>query len=190
MTTPDTTHETTQGTTQGTTRRTSGAAAWNRRLKRWPSWIALVLVVVGLLAVGATRNAGVQTPDDRVDSIARRIACPTCDGESVYESRSNAAISIRNEIREQVGEGVRTDTQIIDYIADRFGGEVLLVPTGSGLDALVWALPAAAAVCGIAALAVAFRRWQVAAREQTAASADDYALVEAARDDVGEQPGA
>ncbi len=116
----------------------------NRRVKRWPGWVALVLVVVGLFAVGVTRDAGPQTEGDRIDGIARRIACPICDGESVYESRNNASVSIRTEIEAQVRDGVRTDDEIIGYIADRYRGDVLLVPRATGLDTLVWALPVAA----------------------------------------------
>jgi cytochrome c-type biogenesis protein CcmH len=158
----------------------------NRRVKRWPGWVALVLVVVGLLAVGVTRDAGPQTEGDRIDGIARRIACPICDGESVYESRNNASVSIRTEIEAQVREGARTDDEIIGYIADRYRGDVLLVPRATGLDTLVWALPVAALVCGLAGLAVAFRRWSLAARATTGATDDDYALVERAMRDVDE----
>jgi cytochrome c-type biogenesis protein CcmH len=161
---------------------TSGAATrgWNARVKRWPGWVALVFVVVGLLAVGATRDGGPRSAGDRVDDISRRIACPECDGESVYESRSRASEGIRTEIRAQVAQGVASDDEIIEFVAERFGGQVLLVPRSSGLDALAWALPAAALVCGVAGLAVAFRRWKAEAEGTPAATDDDYSLVERA----------
>ena len=38
-------------------------STWNTYLKRWPGWLALLFVVVGLLAVGVTRDSGPQTPD-------------------------------------------------------------------------------------------------------------------------------
>ena len=104
----------------------------------------------------------------------------------MYESRNNASVSIRTEIEAQVRDGVRTDDEIIGYIADRYRGDVLLVPRATGLDTLVWALPVAALVCGLAGLAVAFRRWRLAARATPAATDDDYALVERAMRDVDE----
>ena len=159
-------------------------SATARNLKRWPGWIALVLVVVGLLAVGITRDSGPRTERDRIDGIARRIACPICDGESVYESRNNASLNIRSEIAAQVRDGVRTDEQIIGYIAARYRGEVLLVPRATGLDTLVWALPVAALVCALAGLGVAFRRWNRTARATPAPTSDDYALVERALRDL------
>ena len=70
----------------------------SNRLKRWPSWVLLVLVVAGLLSVGATRESGPLTPQERVEEISKRLACPVCDGESVYESQNSASTQIRAEI--------------------------------------------------------------------------------------------
>lgn len=153
----------------------------NRALKgRW-GWVALVFMVAGLLAVGATRDAGPRTASDRVDDISRRVACPVCDGESVFESRHPTSRGIRAEITAQVAEGNRTDEQIIQSIAASFeGSQILLVPRSSGVEALAWAIPAAALVCALAGLTVAFRRWQVAARLARGATDEDYALVDAA----------
>lgn len=133
------------------------------RLKRWPSWVVLLFAVVGLLAVGATRNSGPRSPQDRVDSISRRLACPICDGESVFESRNPDSEAIRSEIARQVESGTVSDDQIINFVAQRYGLQLLLVPRSSGVDALVWALPAAALVCAVVGLGVAFHRWKSAA---------------------------
>lgn len=158
--------------------------SWNNTVKRWPGWAVLVLVVAGLLAIGATRDSGPRTPEERVEEISKRLACPVCDGESVFESRNNASQGIRTEIASQVNAGVATDDEIVTFIEQRFGGKVLLVPRATGIDALVWALPAAALVCAVAGLAVAFRRWKRAA--DAIPDDDDRALVAAAlaeRDD-------
>jgi cytochrome c-type biogenesis protein CcmH len=132
-------------------------------LKRWPSWVLLVLVVAGLLAVGTTRDSGPRSPKERVEDISKRLACPICDGETVFESRNADSEAIRVEIARQVDTGTVSDDQIINFIAQRFGSKVLLVPRASGIDALVWALPAAAFVCAVVGLGVAFRRWKSAA---------------------------
>ena len=132
-------------------------------LKRWPSWVLLVLVVAGLLAVGATRDSGPRSPKERVEDISKRLACPICDGETVFESRNADSEAIRVEIARQVDPGTVSDDQIINFIAQRFGSKVLLVPRATGIDALVWALPAAAFVCAVVGLGVAFRRWKSAA---------------------------
>jgi cytochrome c-type biogenesis protein CcmH len=151
-----------------------------KSLKRWPGWVLLVLVVAGFLAVGATRDDGPSTPEERAAAIEKRVACPTCDGESVFDSRSTAAENLRTQIRSYVDEGALSDEEILGTIERSFGGRVLLVPRSTGLDALAWALPAAALVCAVAALAVTFRRWQREAAEAHDPTDDDRALVAAA----------
>ncbi|MCU0259411.1 MAG: cytochrome c-type biogenesis protein CcmH [Ilumatobacteraceae bacterium] len=157
------------------------ARSLNRRLKSTAGWVALLFVVVAALAVGATRDTGPQSAGDRVDAISRRIACPECDGESVYESRSRASEAIRTEIRAQVNAGRADDDQIIEFVAERFGGQVLLVPRSTGIEALAWALPAAALVVGVTALFFAFRRWRLEAAGVPEPTDDDIALVAEAR---------
>lgn len=139
---------------------TSTRTSFNRRVKRWPGWLLLAAVVVGLMAFGVVRDRGVQSQSDRVDEISKRVACPVCDGESVFESRNNASRAIRNTVAELVRENELSDDEIVGYIEARNGAQVLLVPRASGIDALVWVLPAVGFVLGVAGLTAAFRRWQ------------------------------
>lgn len=156
------------------------ASDLNKRAKRWPGWVLLVVVIVGFLTVGATRSTGPQTPDDRVDAIARRVACPICDGESVFESQNNASRSLRNQVRELVEGNEMSDTEIIAFIETRYGAQVLLVPKASGFDALVWVLPAVVLLCAVAGLIVVFRRWKREAGAMADPTEADRALVDAA----------
>jgi cytochrome c-type biogenesis protein CcmH len=160
----------------------------NRRVKGWPGWILLLFVVVGLVAFGSTRDTGPRTPDERIEAISKRLACPVCQGESVYESRNTASNQIRVAVRQAVNEGTLTDEQIIGDITANYEGEELLVPTADGIEALAWALPATAFVVGVAGLTIAFRSWQAAARRLGSATDEDYALVAAALDDARDEP--
>ena len=149
-------------------------------MKRWPGWLALLFVVVGLFAVGASRDDGPDSPGERAQSIAERVACPVCQGESVAESRNAASEGIRTEIRRLVDEGAATDAQILSILEDRYGGRILLVPRSSGIDALVWALPATALVCAVAGLGLAFRRWRRESDGTAEPTEEDRRLVSAA----------
>ncbi len=158
----------------------SASRSLNRRLKGWPGWAALVIVLVGALAVGATRDDGARTPAERARALEERVACPECEGESVAESRSGASENIRSVIRRLVDEGQVTDEQILSYLETNYGGEILLVPRATGFDALVWALPAAALVCALAALTATFLRWRREAAADADPTEEDRALVAAA----------
>ena len=153
----------------------------NDRIKKWPGWIVLLVVVVSALVVGSTRDSGPQTQDERIEVIAKRVACPVCDGESVAESRNNAARAIRTEITTQVRTTQLSDGQIIAGLEDSYGADILLVPRATGFDALIWVLPAVAFVCGVAGLAAAFRRWKLQAAGTAEATQADRDLVAAAR---------
>jgi cytochrome c-type biogenesis protein CcmH/NrfF len=145
-------------------------------LKSWPMWMLMGLIVVALLTVGTTRDNGPLTQSDRIDSITKHIACPTCDGESVYVSRASAAEAIRKQVARDVRAGTMTDDEIIGSIAKAFKAQVLLVPRATGIDSLVWIMPIAVLVCAVAGLWAAFRRWR---RDNSGeASSDDVALVE------------
>jgi len=132
----------------------------NRTIKRWPSWVLLLLCAVVLMVVGVDRVSGPSTAEERIDAIAQRLACPTCDGESVYESRGSASQAIRQEIARRVADGQSTDDEIVAAIDDSYEADLRLVPDSSGLESLIWIAPMVVAVGAIALLVVAFRRWR------------------------------
>ena len=135
-------------------------SSFNRTIKRWPSWVLLLLCAVVLMVVGVDRVSGPSTAEERIDAIAQRLACPTCDGESVYESRGSASQAIRQEIARRVADGQSTDDEIVAAIDDSYEADLRLVPDSSGLESLIWIAPMVVAVGAIALLVVAFRRWR------------------------------
>lgn len=149
-----------------------------KSLKRWPGWVLLLFVVAGFLAFGSTRDAGARTPEERVEEISKQLACPVCNGETVYESRNTSSRSIRAEIKAQVTTTDATDDEIIAYIVQQFGADTQLLPKASGFESLVWVLPLVALVCAGVGLFFAFRRWKQVA--DTVPDDADRALVEAA----------
>lgn len=151
-----------------------------RTMKGPIGWLVILFVSVVFLAVGIQRDSGPSTPQERIDSVSQRLACPTCDGESVYESRGSASIAIKREVARLVGEGQLTDGEIVRTIEASFGSDVLLVPRSSGLEGLVWALPVAVAVVAVVGMAFVFRRWRRENRSLVATD-DDEVLVASAR---------
>ena len=147
-------------------------------VKRWPGWVLLVFVVAGCLAYGVTRDAGARTPEERVEEISKQLACPICNGETVYESRNTASASIRAEIKNQVSATDASDDAIIAYIVQQFGAKTQLLPRASGFESLVWVIPGVALVCAGVGLFVSFRKWRT--NVDTVPDDDDRARVDAA----------
>ena len=115
-----------------------------------------------------------------------------CDGESVFESQNAASRRLRNQIEDLVRQNELSDEQILTLIDSRNEGELLLVPKASGLDALVWVLPAVGFVVGVTGLGLAFRRWRLEADGLGDPTDEDRAMVAAAleAEDVAVDDGA
>jgi cytochrome c-type biogenesis protein CcmH len=85
-------------------------------------------------------------------------------------------------IRERIAMG-NTDEEIRDFIASRYGRDVLLEPSGTGFSAVVWALPVVVVVVAVGGLAYRFRDWRPT---ELPVTDEDRARVEAARSRVDE----
>lgn len=151
--------------------------------RRWAPWIAVAVVVVVTLLIGTLGQAE-PTPDERAQAIAETIRCPSCKSQSSASSDTPSSQAVRLLIAERIDEG-DTDEEIRDFVASRYGREVLLDPSGSGVGAIVWALPVIVVIGAVAGLVVRFRGYGGPGRR---ASADDRALVEDALDRHVDEP--
>lgn len=144
---------------------------------RWP-WLVLVALLAGGLAVAAMGDDGPRTPEERARALSESVRCPTCEGQSIADSNSATARSIRTEIARRIEAG-ETDDEIRDYIDGLPFDDLLLTPPASGVGGVVWFLPVALFVLAVGGLAAAFRRWQQPA--DTVVSDEDRELVDRAR---------
>jgi cytochrome c-type biogenesis protein CcmH len=117
------------------------------------------LAVVALLALGVVlallviRPSPSVSPAEQAAQIAAELRCPDCQALSVAESQTAAAQAIRQEIAEQLAAG-RTPDEVRQHFVDRYGEWILLQPA----DPLIWLLPAAALLLGVAAFGWWLRR--------------------------------
>jgi cytochrome c-type biogenesis protein CcmH len=132
---------------------------------------ALALVVV--LVVGRATNGGSETTTQRADRIASEIRCPTCQGQSVRDSKAASARAIYSEVVRQVGAG-ETDADIRGFLVSRFGTSELLRPNATGIASIVWIAPVAFLVGALAFLVRIFLRTRTPSRSATN---DDHLLV-------------
>lgn len=146
-----------------------------RRARRQAVLWAMALVVVATaLSIGVFGSRPPRSDAERVQSIAKQVACPTCQGQSAAESNAPAAENIRNEIARLVDAG-RPEDEILERLAVQFEGSSLR-PSSSGAMGLVWVIPVVVGVVAGAGLVLVFRRW--AAAERLTPSAEDRELVE------------
>ncbi len=106
--------------------------------------VVLAAIVIGLLLGGSGQR-------DRASELQQRLRCPVCKSVSIDESQSQTAVAMRRAVAEQLAAG-RSDADIIDFFRARYGEWVLLDPPVQGATALLWLLPAAATLLGLAVL--------------------------------------
>ncbi len=128
------------------------------RSRHFPLWTLLgVVLVVALLIGGGVFSSSPPTNAQRAAAIESVIRCPSCEDLSVAVSTAPTAVTVRATVRQLVDQG-RSDQQIKDYLAARYGSAIVLEPPTSGWSALVWALPIAAGLAGLAVLVVVLVR--------------------------------
>ncbi|MCB9662760.1 MAG: cytochrome c-type biogenesis protein CcmH [Alphaproteobacteria bacterium] len=99
---------------------------------------------------------GAPPPPGEVDARAREIGaglrCPVCQGLSVSDSNSAAALQMQGRIRDLVAAGYDREA-IEDYFVSKYGEWVLLAPRSRG----AWLLPLAAGVIALGVLGLRLR---------------------------------
>ncbi|MFV0334098.1 MAG: cytochrome c-type biogenesis protein CcmH [Tropicimonas sp.] len=115
------------------------------------------LLLPALLVVASFGPAGAVTPDEvladpvleaRAREISKELRCLVCRNENIDESNAGLAADLRVLVRERLVAG-DSDEGVIDYVVDRYGEYVLLRPTASGANLILWiAGPAMLLVAG------------------------------------------
>ncbi|NRB36380.1 MAG: cytochrome c-type biogenesis protein CcmH [Rhodobacteraceae bacterium] len=76
--------------------------------------------------------------EERARDLSKGLRCLVCRNESIDESNASLARDLRLLVRERLVEG-DSDDEVMDFIVDRYGEYVLLRPTLSGANWILWA---------------------------------------------------
>ena len=78
--------------------------------------------------------------DDVKSKITKNLRCLVCQGQSVYDSDSEFAISMKVLIDKKLEEGF-TEIQIYDFFRERYGEWILYDPELNKNTYVLWILP-------------------------------------------------
>ena len=96
--------------------------------------------------------------EERARELSKGLRCLVCRNESIDESNADLARDLRLLVRERLVAG-DTDDEVIAYLVDRYGEFVLLNPTRTGANLILWiAGPAMFVLAGGIALFYVRRR--------------------------------
>ena len=74
------------------------------------------------------------------NEISKNIRCLICQGQSIYDSQSDFAISMKIVIEKKIIEGL-TEDEIYDYLKNQYGQWILYDPELNKKTFILWILP-------------------------------------------------
>jgi cytochrome c-type biogenesis protein CcmH len=113
--------------------------------------LLLAMPAEALAQTYTSANGGGQSLDDQALAVANELQCPVCENVTVAYSGAPLAAQMRQVIRDKLAQGWTHD-QVIQYFVDRYGEAILTQPPKHGLNLLVWLLPGAGLLAGLAAV--------------------------------------
>lgn len=121
---------------------------------------ALLIAMVGGACLAAASDPSERLPDPAQEARAREIfqdvRCLVCQNESIDDSDADLAKDLRRIVREQVKAG-KSEPEIKTFLTDRYGEFVLLKPSFSVGNLVLWIGPFLIVVGGLALLFVRLR---------------------------------
>jgi cytochrome c-type biogenesis protein CcmH len=123
---------------------------------------ALLLLVAG----GAfAQSSEIANPDPKTEArlkeLAEELRCLVCQNQTIADSNAPLAVDLRQQIRGQIAQG-RSDTQILDYMVERYGDFVLYRPPLRATTLLLWIGPFALIAVGAFIYVMVLRRRKAA----------------------------
>ena len=76
----------------------------------------------------------------QVDQITKNLRCLICQGQSVYDSQSDFAISMKLVVKNKIDEG-KEDEEIYDYLKNKYGEWIVYEPELNRNTFLLWSIP-------------------------------------------------
>ena len=75
-----------------------------------------------------------------VDKISKNLRCLICQGQSVYDSQSDFALSMKTLIKNKLEEG-KSEKQIYDYLKNQYGEWIVYDPEFNKKNLILWTFP-------------------------------------------------
>ena len=132
-----------------------------------------VLIIVILLNFFGGRLEAAPAPDieEETRAVSAELRCVVCQNLSVADSPSEMAQQMRASVREQLQAG-KSPQEIKDFFVSKYGEWVLLKPTDTGFNRLLWWLPLTVLIIGVIAALLLARRWAARKANRVASEID------------------
>ena len=76
----------------------------------------------------------------KVDEISKNLRCLICQGQSIYDSDSEFANSLKSLVKQKLDDGYK-EKEIYDFLKDKYGEWILYEPEFNKNTYFLWLLP-------------------------------------------------
>ena len=87
-----------------------------------------------------TQLNSVENNNELINKISKNIRCLICQGQSVYDSQSDFALSMESVIEKKLNEGLK-EKEIYEYLIDQYGQWITYDPEFNQKTLILWTLP-------------------------------------------------
>ena len=98
--------------------------------------LKVLLVIFFLFSL----NSVIADDQDEINKITKNLRCLVCQGQSVYDSDSEFAISLKTLVKQKLNEGL-SEYQIYNYLKIKYGEWILYDPELNKNTYVLWLLP-------------------------------------------------
>ena len=97
-----------------------------------------VIILISLFLI-FSNNLNAQN-SYQVNKISKNLRCLICQGQSIYDSQSDFAISMRILIQKKINEG-KNESEIYEFLKNKYGEWIIYDPEINKNTFLLWVLP-------------------------------------------------
>ena len=121
----------------------------------------MALILAGLMASPFAKDAPLAAADPATEArmlrLSAELRCLVCQNQTIADSSAPLAEDLRRQVREMIVRG-DTDSQIIDFMTQRYGDFVLYRPPLKGSTVALWFGPVALLLGGLTVFIIVLRR--------------------------------
>jgi len=100
----------------------------------------LKIFLIIFLSIGFSQLKSDEINDELKNKILKNIRCLICQGQSVYDSESDFAFSIKLIVNKKIDEGISED-QVYKFLIEKYGDWVIYDPELNKNTYILWLLP-------------------------------------------------
>ena len=100
----------------------------------------LKIFLIIFLSIGFSQLKSDEKNEELKNKILKNIRCLICQGQSVYDSESDFASSVKLIVATKINKGL-TEDQIYEFLRSRYGDWVVFDPELNKNTYILWLLP-------------------------------------------------